>query len=220
MTISTTLPLTLFLVLFSAQSLADRENDMWQQFKAQKGMSELDAQFAEPAPAPAAEPEVRVVERIVEVEVEVPVQAAPAPQAQPIPKLDSMSSMITVESDGYVLKMGDCKLAYRNIKCKLSIVNMEADGGLSLYANYSSYSSRLYDRNGNEYVPSNVSIGNKNNDRYITNKYVQGVTAKGTVEFKNVNVETKAIALFELSIHNAETGKYNRLQFRNVNLSL
>ncbi len=214
-------------ILFSTSALADRENDMWQQFKAQKGVSELDAEFAEPASAPPPEPEVRIVERIVEVEkvveVQVPVPAAPTPQAvpQPVPvAAPESSSMVTVESDGYVMKMGDCKLAYRNIKCKLTIVNMETDGMLIIYANYSSYSSRLFDRNGNEYVPSNVRMGNKNNGRYIKNKYIQGVTAKGSVEFKNVNVETKAISLFELSYYNEVTKKHDRLLFRNVNLNI
>jgi len=229
MNITISLPITFLVALLSTPALADRESDMWQQFKAQKGISELDAEFAEPAPAPAPKPEVKIVERIVEVEkifeVEVPVPATPVAQpladVVPTPAPVSDSSMVTAESDGYVVKFGDCKLAYRNIKCKLNIVNMQTDGSLSIYGHYNKpRSSKLYDRNGNEYWPTSVSMGNKNNKGYITNKYIQGVTAKGAVDFSNVHADTKSIALFELSIHNSETRKYNRLQFRNVNLNI
>ncbi len=233
MNISFTLPLTLLLIAFSNQALADRENDMWQQFKAQKGMKELDAEFGDTKPQP--QPEPRVVERVIERVIERPAPA-PAPQAEPEPVIIaqpetipeatpepvSQTSMVTIESDGYIFKLGSCKLAHLNIKCQLTIASIEKDGGLTLYSTYSSYSSKLFDYNGNEYHPSSVTMGNKSSGskNYVVNKYISGVTARGSIEFENVDSSTNSISMFELSLHNPATKKYKRIQFRDVALSL
>lgn len=212
-----TITLTILFIVFSAQALADRENDMWQQFKAQKAMQELDAEFAKPAPEPV------VVERVIERVVE-----RPAPQPQPVavqvpvispPPVLSPSAVI-VESDGFIFSLEACRLAHRNIKCQLSVTSVDNDGELSLYASYGSASSRLFDHNGNEYQPATISMGNKNNGRYVKNRYISGVVAKGRVEFVNVDTSTNSISMFELNIRNTMTGKYNRIKFRDVTLNL
>jgi len=205
---------------------------MWQQFKAQKAMDELDAEFNKPVPVqvPAPAPAPRVVERVVErvriVEKPVPVavvqpEPAPAIVPAPVPVSVPQTSMVTAESEGYIFKLGSCKLTHRNIKCQLTINSVDTDGELALYANYSSrYSSKLYDHNGNEYKPSSITMGNKSNGSYIKNKYIAGVVAKGKVDFVNVDKSTNSISMFELSIHNYATKKYGFIKFRNVPLSI
>ena len=212
---SFTLTLTFLSILFSNQVLADRENDMWQQFKAQKAMNELDAQFNKP------EPEPRVVKRIVERPAPQPapvVVAAPvtAPALAPV----SQPSMVTVESEGYIFKLGSCRLAHRNIKCPLMITSVDTDGDLTLYGTTGGTSSRLFDHNGNEYQPSTITMGNKSHSQQIRNRYISGVLARGNIEFVNVDSSTTSVSMFELSIHNYATGKYNKIQFRDVSLNL
>jgi len=194
------------------------ESDQWQQFRAHKGINELDAQFDQP------EPEVRVVEKTVEVEKvvikEVPVavtQPEPEPVAVTAPASDSD---ITVESDGYVFKLGNCLMSHRNIKCDLKILSVEHDGSLALYSAHGRYSTKLFDRNGNEYIPSKISMGNKSNQKHITNQYIAGVTAKGSINFENIDKSTQTIALIDLSYHDYTDRKYKHIKFRNVNLGL
>ena len=227
MNITSTLPFTLLLILFSNQTLADKENDMWQQFKAQKGMKELDAEFAEPKPEPVIVE--RVIERVIEVQVPVViVQPEPAPvvivQPEPVitPELVPVSqpSVVTAELDGYMFKLGACQLAHRNIKCKLTINSAESDGELNLYATSGGQSSKLFDHNGNEYTVSTVIMGNKTHGNYVKNKYISGVTAKGTIEFTDVDTSTNSISMFDLSFYNHVTRKYRHVQFRDVILSL
>jgi len=79
------------------------------------------------------------------------------------------------------------------------------DGDLTLYATHGSYSSKLYDHNGNEYQPSSITMGNKSHGKYIQNTYISGVVAKGKVDFVNVNKSTNSISMFELSLHNSVT---------------
>jgi len=193
MNISFTLSLTLLLIAFSNQALADKENDMWQQFKAQKGMKELDAEFDDAKP----QPEPRVVERVIERVIERPAPApAPAPQAEPepvviaqpeavpeaAPEPVSQPQVVTVESDGFIFKLGSCQLAHQNIKCQLTIASIEKDGELTLYSTNGWRSSKLFDHNGNEYHPSNITMGNKSAGNHVKNKYIAGVTARGSVE--------------------------------------
>lgn len=218
------LSFTLLFTLFSSQVLADRENDMWQQFKAQKAMNELDAEFNKPAPAPEPKVVERVVERVRIVEKPVPVAVVqPAPVVAPTPVSTPSASqplMVTAESEGYIFNLGACKLTHRNIKCQLTITSVDTDGELALYANYSSHSSKLYDHNGNEYQPSSIVMGNKTKGTYIKNKYISGVVAKGKMDFVNVDKSTNSISMIELSIHNYVTNKPSRIKFRNVPLSL
>jgi len=202
------------------------ESDQWQQFRAHKGMNELDAQFDQP------EPEVRVVEKVVEVEkiVEIEVEkvvikevpvAVVQPQSEPVViAVPESDSDITVESDGYVFKLGNCQMSRRNIKCDLKILSVEHDGSLALYSSNGSYSTKLFDRNGNEYIPSKISMGNKSNQKHITNQYIAGVTAKGSIIFENVDKSTQAIALIDLSYHDYTDRKYKHVKFRNVSLGL
>jgi len=215
------------LILFSFFSLsavshAD-ESDQWQQFRAHKGMQELDAEFDQPK----IEPEVRVVEKIVEVEVEkvvikeVPVSVAqPAPQPTPVENTPTSDTAVTVESDGYVFTLSDCQMSHRNIKCNLKILSVERDGDLTLYSSNGAYSTRLFDRNGNEYTPSKISMGNKANSRAIKNQYIAGVTAKGSISFENIDKSTQNIALIDLSYYDSTDRKYKHTKFRSVNLVL
>jgi len=202
------------------------EKEMWQQFRAQQGQKELDSEFESKKAEPEVRIETRVVEKVVikEVLVPVPVQIPePAPQTQPepvTPEAPVADNSVTVEVDGYVFKLKDCKLAHRNIKCGLSILSSENDGNLTLYATNGSHSSKLFDRTGNEYHPNKISMGNKSHLRHILNKYVSGVVAKGSLHFENVNESTQSIALMELSFYNNDSRKYNRVKFRNVNLSM
>lgn len=221
MNIFSTLSLTCLLTLFSNLSLADRESEMWQQFKAQKGMQELEAQFAEPKP----EPEVveKVIERVVEKPVYLPAPVAktePEPTPAVGPEPVTQPSAVTVESDGYIFKLSSCNLAHRNIKCQLNITSVDNDGELTLYGEYGNHSSKLFDRNGNEYQPSKVIMGNKNHKRKIRNKYISGVSAKGSIEYTNVDASTQSISMLELGLYNYNLRKYGRVQFRNVDLSL
>ncbi|HHJ34461.1 MAG TPA: hypothetical protein ENJ87_01725 [Gammaproteobacteria bacterium] len=215
------LSFTLLFTVFSNQALADREGDMWQQFRAQKAMDELDAEFAKPEPAPAPTPEV--VERIIERPAPQPAPAAiapPVPVMIPVAVPASQPSMVTVESGGYIFNMGACRLAHRNIKCQLTITSIDSDGELSLYANNGSTSSRLFDRNGNEYQPSTIAMGNKNSNAHVKSRFISGVTARGNVEFINVDTSTRSISMFELNTYNYVTNKYERIQFRDVSLNL
>jgi hypothetical protein len=223
--------LALLILTFSTQTLADRENDMWQQFKAQKGMKELDAEFDEPKSQPEPKVIEKVIERVIIQQVAVPVAAPAQPQpepvavAQPAPvtPAPAQPSDVTVESDGYVFKLGSCELAHRNIKCKLTITSVGRDGDLTLLGTYGNRSSKLFDHNGNEYHPSSISMGNKSGtgrSSRIKNKYISDVTAKGGIEFANVDASTNSIALVELSIRNLATRKWNRIKFRGVSLSL
>ncbi len=196
---------------------------MWQQFKAQKAMDELDAEFNKPAPKPKVV--VRVVERVRVVEKPVPVavvQLGPVPAPVIAPTLVSapQPSMVTAESEGYIFRLGSCKLTHRNIKCQLTITSVDTDGDLMLYATYGGSSSKLYDHNGNEYQPLTITMGNKNNGQYIRNKYISSVVAKGKVDFSNVEKSTNSISMFELSVHNYVTNKASRIKFRNVPLSI
>ena len=214
-----TFPLLLIFLLsvLSTQANADRENDMWQQFKASKGMQELDAQFDPPKPPP--EPQPKVVERIIEKVVikEVPVHVtAPVANSTPIPEFIQRTSAITVENDGYIFNMGPCKIAHKNIKCPLSIQSPESDGTLSLIARAGGYSSKLFDHHGNEYLPVNIKVGNKSSATSVQNRYISGVTIKGQLDFNNVNNATKAIAMLELGLYNKTTKKYKHIQFRDV----
>lgn len=219
-----TLPLSLsfFLIIFSCSSLADRENDMWQQFKAQKGMKELDAEFESPKP----EPEPRVIERVVEKVIikEVPVQA-PAPQpvtiAKPAPEAVQpvqAGSSIMVENEGYIFNFGPCKLAHKNIKCPITIKNPSSDGELGLIAKSGSYVSKLFDQNGNEYYAANVTMANKNASGMVTNRYISGITVKGHIDFNNIDNSTNLISMFDLVLRNYTINKFRRIQFRNVPL--
>jgi hypothetical protein len=206
------------------------EPDQWQQFRAHKGINELDAQFNEPK----AKPEVQVVEKIIEVEKivevekvvikEVPMehehtQATHAPEPEPVVVTDS-DSVVTVESDGYVFKLQNCQMSRRNIKCNLSILSVERDGNLGLYSANGSYPSKLFDRNGNEYIPSKISMGNKSNNNFVKNQYIAGVTAKGTINFENIENSTQSIALIDLSYHDYADNKPKHIKFRNVHLNL
>ncbi|VAW72504.1 hypothetical protein MNBD_GAMMA10-43 [hydrothermal vent metagenome] len=220
-----TLSFTLLSVLVSSQSMADMKNDQWQQYKAQKGIQELDAQFTKPAPAPAPQPEHE--EHEPNVIIQVIESPAPAPEAapvvetvEPVAEQEPSHSMVTVEFDGYVFKFGACKLAHRNIKCALTITSADTDGSLYLYATNGGSSSKLFDRNGNEYHPATIAIGNKSNSRYIKSRYIAGVTARGSVEFVNIKNDTRSISMFELGIQNIATNKAGVIQFRDVNLSL
>lgn len=218
----TTSPLLLiiFLSALSTQANADRENDMWQQYKASKGMQELDAQFEEPKPP--SEPQPKVVERIIEKVVikEVPVQVtAPVVNTTPVPDFiqpTSPSLAITVENDGYIFNMGPCKLANKDIKCPLTIQSPASDGTLSLIARAGGYSSRLFDRHGNEYLPINIKVGNKSSATVVQNRYISGVTINGQLDFSNVKNDTQAIAMLELGLYNKQTKKYKHIQFRDV----
>jgi len=226
-----TLSFTLLSVLISSQSMADMKNDQWQQYKAQKGVQELDAQFAKPEPEPAPAPQpvheehepkviIQVIERPAPAAEVVPVaETEPVDIAEPVAEQEPSHSMVTAESDGYVFKFGACKLAHRNIKCALTITSADTDGSLTLYAK-SSYSSKLFDRKGNEYNPATIAVGNKSNSQYIKSRYIAGVTARGSVEFVNINKGTRSISMFELAIHNYVTNKAGTIQFRDVNLSL
>ncbi len=212
--------LTFLFMVFSNQVLADRENDMWQQFKAQKAMNELDAEFNKRKPEPEVVEHVRIVERPVPQPQLQPQPVAVTPVPVPVSAPMSEPAMVTVESQGFVFKLGACRLAHQNIKCQLTIASVETDGHLTLYGTYGSVSSKLFDHNGNEYMPSTIAMGNKNNSAQVNNKYISGVEARGNVEFTNVGSSTNSIAMFELSFHNHVIRKRKSVQFRNVPLSL
>jgi hypothetical protein len=225
--INTYLSILLISALSSSAPSYAGEKEMWKQFRAQQGQKELDSQFEEPRAEPEVRVETRVVEKIVVKEVMVPVptpvaveKSEPTPQNQPEPVAPVADNSVTVEADGYIFKLKACQLAHRNIKCELNILSNENDGNLTLYSTHGSHSSKLFDRSGNEYHPSKVAMGNKNHKQVIKNKYVAGVIAKGSMNFENVNESTKSIALIELSLYNNDNRKYNRIKFRNVNLSL
>ena len=216
-----------FLVLFfifSAHSVSASENDQWQQFRAYKGMQELDAEFAPPKPEPEVRVETRVIEKVIVKEVYVPAPAAAAPApvsvAEPAPDEPVADDTVTVESDGYVFKLSGCRFSHGNIKCDLSIISPEHDGNLYIYGVSGGHSTRLFDRSGNEYHPSKVAMGNKSNRSSVRNRYVAGVTAKGSLHFENLDQSTKALSLLELSLYNEESRKYNRIKFRNINLAM
>ncbi len=217
------LSLSLFsFACMSSVTYAD-ESDQWQQFRAHKGMQELDAQFDQPK----AEPEVRIVEKIIEVEKIVEVEkvviqevAVTHREPQPAEVVPASDADITVESDGYVFTLGNCQMSRRNIKCDLKIMSAERDGNLSLYSANGSYPTKLFDRNGNEYIPSKISMGNKSHNNYIKNQYIAGVTAKGSISFENIDKSTQSIALLDLSYHDYADGKPKHIKFRNVNLNL
>lgn len=207
----------------SNQVLADRENDMWQQFKAQKGTQELDAQFEQDQPEQKPLVIERIIERVVVLPAAEPVPVMKPesvtieqPEAEPV----SQPAMVTVESNGYIFKLGSCKLAHRDIKCQLTITSIGKDGELDLYGNYSNHSSKLYDHNGNEYQPSQISMGNKMGRNHIRNKYISDVTAKGGIEFQNIETSTRSISMLELGLYNRVANKRQRIQFRDVTLSL
>lgn len=226
--------LLLILFFITTTQASASERDQWQQFKAFKGMDELDAQFDKPKPKPEVRVETKVVEKIVEkvvikevpvevikevikeVPVEVAAEPAPAPVAEPV-----ADNTITVESDGFVFKLSSCKSTHRNIKCDLRILNPEQDGSLTLYAGYNKhYSSKLFDTVGNEYWSSKVTMGNKTHKNSIKNRYITGITAKGSLHFENLDKSTNAIALLELSYYNSSSDKLERIQFRNVGLEM
>jgi len=220
------IPLLTFGLLHITNIAYADESDQWQQFRAHKGINELDAQFDQPEPVVRVVEKVVEVEKIVEVEVEkvvikeVPVAVA-QPEAEPVAVAVPVSdSNITVESDGYVFKLGNCQMSRRNIKCDLKILSVEHDGSLALYSAHGSYSTKLFDRNGNEYIPSKISMGNKSNKKHITNQYIAGVTAKGSINFENIGKSTQAISLIDLSYHDYSDRKYKHIKFRNVNLGL
>jgi len=214
-----------FVIISSIPSYAS-ERDQWQQFRAQQGMKELEAEFAQPKAEPEVRVEIREVEKIVIREVPVPAPAplavAPMPVAEPAAATPASDATVTVEADGFVFQLGGCRLASSNIKCDLSILSTEKDGTLILYSTYDYYklSSKLFDRLGNEYHPSKITMGNKSDVKSIENQYITGVTAKGSMYFENVDKSTKSIALIELSIHNRADKKNNRIKFRNVNLTI
>lgn len=211
--------LFLFGFFFTGNAYSVSEQEQWQQFRAQQGMSELDAQFD----TPTARPEVRVevVEKIIEVEKvvikEVPVPATPV-EPTPVADTPTNSSDVVVESDGYVFTMKPCQMSHRNIKCKLSVLNPTSDGELSIYSTRGAYSSKLFDRSGNEYHPSRVSIGNKSDSSYIRNQYIEGVTAKGSLAFENIEKSTQSIALIDLSYYDHKDKNYKHIKFRDVGL--
>jgi len=222
----TLLFITLFSVFFytSTSVLASEsasERDQWQQFRAHKGIQELDAEFDKPQAQPEVRIEVREVEKIIIKEVPVAAVPQPEPELPATPVIASDSdSMVTVESDGYIFKLGNCNLRSRNIKCSLSIVSIDRDETLNLYAKYSNISSKLFDSIGNEYVPNKITMGNKSNDRYINNQYIAGVTAKGSISFENIEKSTQSIALIDLSLYDSSDKKYKHIKFRNVKLAL
>jgi len=219
--ISRCIKLFLFGFFFTGNAYSVSEQEQWQQFRAQQGMSELDAEFDTPTAKPEVRVEVKVVEKIIEVEKvvikEVPV---PATSVEPISVADTPtnSSDVVVESDGYVFTMKPCQISHRNIKCKLSILNPMSDGELSIYSTRGAYSSKLFDRSGNEYHPSRVSIGNKSDSSYIRNQYVEGVTAKGSLAFENIEKGTQSIALIDLSYYDHKDKNYKHIKFRDVDL--
>ena len=217
----------ILLFIFSANSACASERDQWQQFRAHKGMQELDAEFAPPKPEPEVRVETRVIEKVIVKEVYVPAPAAAAVAAMPVPEPVAVSAptpvaddAVTVESDGYVFKLSACRFTHGNIKCDLSILSPEHDGNLYIYGVSGGHSTRLFDRSGNEYHPSKVAMGNKSNRSSVRNRYVAGVTAKGSLHFENLDQSTKALSLLELALYNEESRKHNRIKFRNINLAM
>lgn len=222
---SISLLLTLLFILISNQTLADRENEMWQQYKAKKGIEELDALFEEKTSRPEPKPEPVVVERVIVVPAPVAeakpvavVTPEPKPVPKPVPALKPET--VTVEADGYVFNLGSCNLSRRNIKCQLTIESVSKDGELQMFGSSGYRSSKLFDRNGNEYSPTMITMGNKSSLNYVRNKYISGVRAKGFVEFENVNQNTQSISMFELSVQNVVTRRAKRIQFRDVALNM
>lgn len=202
--------------------LADRENDMWQQYRADKAINELDAEFDQVAPQP------KVVERVIERVVEKPViveqpepQPAVAPQPEPQPESDTAAQpgRVSVTMDGIVFDVYDCRLAQGTLQCGLDVISVGQDGDLKLYASYGSNSSRLFDAQGNEYSMASVAIGNKSHKRHMRKKFIADVRSKGRVEFQNVSSDTSSIAMLELVIHNFQHNQLRRVQFRNVALA-
>ena len=202
--------------------LADRENDMWQQYRADKAMQELDAEFDQPAPQP------KVIERVIERVVEKPVvverpapqpAVTPQPVPQPEPKVPAQPDRVSVTMDGIVFDVYDCRLAQGTLQCSLDVTSVGQDGDLKLYASYGSSSSRLFDAQGNEYSMASVAIGNKSHKRHMRKKFIADVRSKGRVEFQNVSSDTSDIAMLELVIHNYQHNQQRRVQFRNLALA-
>jgi len=143
---------------------------MWQQFKAQKAMDELDAEFNKPAPVPEPKVVERVVERVRIVEKPVSVAvvqlgSAPAPVIAPTLVSAPQPSMVTAESEGYLFKFGLCKLTHRNIKCQLTITSVVAKGKVD-FSNV--------DKSTNSISMFELSVHN-----YVTNK-------ASRIKFQNV----------------------------------
>jgi len=207
---------------FTHAALADNP-DYLQQQRASQAFDDLDAEFAEPK---KAKPEVRVVEKIIVVEkiVSEPDHEHGDSHQRNIRPSDLIDDMVTDNStlesveevDDYIFKLGNCRMSGRNIKCNISILNTERDSNLWMYATNGGYSSALFDRNGNEYKASKISIGNQSNNRMIKKEYIGGVTAKGSLQFKNIARTTQSIALIKLSVY--DNNGYKFIKFRNVSL--
>jgi len=211
--------------LYSPFSMAS-ENDQWQQFKAHKGMQELDAQFEQPKPE--VQIKTKVVEKVVEkvvVEKVYITTPAPSPAEQPAPETATpvANNELTEEVDGYVFKLSACSLSRKTIKCDLSIQSTEDDASLTLYTNYNSsagYVARLHDRNGYEYHASKVKMANKSSTKSIKNRYIAGITAKGSLHFSNVKSDTNGIALMYIGFLDHKVNRIKSVKFRNVTLSM
>jgi len=195
-----------FLIGCNSVSTYASERDDWQQFRAQKGMEELEAQFAKPEPEVRVE--TKIVERIVIKEVikEVPVaapiavaDAVPEPVAKPRPSHMSSDSL-----DGLTYTIRETKLEGDDLTVKFQVFSPDKDRVIGVRK-----ASIWVD--GDEYSNARLNVGKSTGYGLASGITIPGdLKVNGAVVFKSVPKNTTSLDMLRIYIG------ADKVSFKNV----
>lgn len=128
---------------------------------------------------------------------------------------------VTVKN--YTFELSSCKRSSEEIRCSLTVTNDDSEDrtlGLIAYKSHSA-TSRLIDKEGNEYLASDAQLGSRVGP-YPRLELVSNVLTKASVKFENVSPETLSIRLLRLSCWTNDSPRMRRqdfsVDFRDVSL--
>lgn len=139
----------------------------------------------------------------------VPDQAKPQDQAPP-------SSGMVVTMNGYRVELNSIvRQNDASLLCKLTVTRIDDDSELHIYREWGEKSTRLFDNNGAEYVPSMIKAANKSGDGgYLAHRFVRNISTPVLLLVKNVDKTATTITLLEFSIWDASFKNF-KISFRN-----
>lgn len=135
---------------------------------------------------------------------------------------DSISPIETTEatkiSDGISFALRGCQNKNEKLICQFSVSNQEEDRSLSIYADYSSRSSRIIDFDGNQYLAKSIDFAGDRKKRSSSQNVVQDIPLKVILTFEPSSSKLDQLALFEISVW-TQSQQYFTVQFRDISVS-
>lgn len=138
---------------------------------------------------------------------------------QPSPP-QSESSEATKIINGISFNLRGCGNKNEELICEFSVSNEEEDGEMYIYANNSSYFSRIVNLEGNQYPAKSIDFAGDKEGRSSSQNLVQGIPLKVALTFEPSSSTNRLnkLALLEVSAW-TRSQQYFTVQFRDVLVS-